>query len=162
MDNIPLFKIGDLVYFRLEVPVDDKGIKLHDSRFRQGDIRFDLLHPRKIVQVFAYSSVNPYRYELEDMANVSYAEAELILADDETGSKYTVREIIDKKTIKRKIYYKIWWSGYKKADASWESKSELIRDGLQNRITEFENQKKSKLCLFYCLIFVILFIKKCI
>jgi hypothetical protein len=144
MDNLPLFKIGDIVYHRLEVPVDDKGIKLHDSRFRQGDIRYDLLHPRKIVQVFAYSSVNPYRYELEDMANVSYAEAELISADEELGSRYTVREILDKKTIKRKIYYRIWWSGYLKKDASWEPKSELILDGLQNRITEFEDTIKSK------------------
>jgi hypothetical protein len=82
MDNIPLFKIGDIVYHRLKIPVDKTGTKLHDSRFRQGDIRFDLLHPRKTVQVFAYSSYNPYRYELQDMPNVSYAEAELILADN--------------------------------------------------------------------------------
>jgi hypothetical protein len=61
MDNIPKLKIGDIVYHRLEITVDEKGIKLNDSRFRQGDIRFDLLHPRKIVQVFAYSSPNPYR-----------------------------------------------------------------------------------------------------
>jgi hypothetical protein len=142
MDNIPKFKIGDIVYYRLEIPVDKTGIKLHDARFRQGDIRFDLLHPRKIVQVFAYSSYNPYRYELQDMPNVSYAEAELILADNEKGSKYTVREIINKKTIKRKIYYQIWWSKYKKADATWESKSNLIQDGLKNRIIEFEDQLK--------------------
>jgi hypothetical protein len=39
------------------------------------------------------------------MRNVSYAEAELILADNELGSKYTVREIIDKKTIKFTIKF---------------------------------------------------------
>jgi hypothetical protein len=60
------------------------------------------------------------------------------------GSKYTVREIIDKKTIKRKIYYQIWWSGYLKKHATWELKSNLIEDGLQNRITEFEDQLKLK------------------
>jgi hypothetical protein len=31
-----------------------------------------------------------------------------------------------------------------KSTASWEPKSELILDGLQNRITEFEDTIKSK------------------
>ena len=138
MDSLPKFKIGDIVYHRLEIPVDKTGTKLQDGRFRQGDTRFDLLHPRKIVQVFAYSSPNPYRYQLEDMPNVSYAEAELLLADKETDSKYTVREIIGKSIEKRVTYYKIWWNKEKKADATWEPKTELIKDGLGNLISEFE------------------------
>ena len=76
MDSLPKFKIGDIVYHRLEIPVDKTGTKLQDGRFRQGDTRFDLLHPRKIVQVFVYSSPNPYRYQLEDMPNVSCKLAE--------------------------------------------------------------------------------------
>ena len=72
------------------------------------------------------------------MPNVSYAEAELLLADKETDSKYTVREIIGKSIEKRVTYYKIQWNGYKKADATWEPKTELIKDGLGNLISEFE------------------------
>jgi hypothetical protein len=42
------------------------------------------------------------------MPNVCYAEAELLMADDETGSKFTVREIINRCKIKGKFYYQIW------------------------------------------------------
>jgi hypothetical protein len=144
MDNPPAFKVGDIVYHKLEVPVDKTGVKLQDARFRQGDVRFDTLHPRKIVQVLAYTSRNPWRYMLEAMPNVSYAEAELLRADEEKGSKYTVREIIGKSIDEEEgvVYYKVWWRGYLKKDATWEPEDELVEDGLQNLITEFENKRK--------------------
>ena len=52
------------------------------------------------------------------MPNFSYAEAELLLADKETDLKYTVREIIGESIEKRVTYYKIWWKGYLKSQAT--------------------------------------------
>ena len=40
MDSLPKFKIGDIVYHRLEIPVDKTGTKLQDGRFRQLHILF--------------------------------------------------------------------------------------------------------------------------
>jgi hypothetical protein len=79
MDLPPNYKINDLVYRRLEVPIDKFGNKLHNTNFRQGDVRFEFI-PRKVSQVLAYSSPNPWRYILNGLPNVSYAEAELIPA----------------------------------------------------------------------------------
>jgi hypothetical protein len=94
-------KINDLVYRRLEVPIDKYGNKLHNTKFRQGDNRYEVSVPRKVLQVLAYSSPNPWRYILDTLPNVSYAEAELLPALNETEEKFIVRKIIVKNLKKR-------------------------------------------------------------
>ena len=109
MDQEPKYKINDLVYRRLEVVVDKFGNKLHNGKFRQGDNRYETNKPTKILQVLAYSSPNPWRYILNGLPNVSYAEAELLPAHNEKEEKFIVRKIIGKKTEKKIIYYLVWW-----------------------------------------------------
>ncbi len=104
----PNIKKNDLVYRRLEVPIDKFGNKLH-GKFRQGDNRYEVSVPRKVVQVLAYSSPNPWRYILDTLPNVSYAEQELLPAHNETEQKFIVRKIINKKSERKIIYYLVWW-----------------------------------------------------
>ncbi len=40
--------------------------------------------------------------------------------------------------MKGEIYYKIWWQGYKKKEATWESKKNLIEDGAKVMIDNYE------------------------
>jgi hypothetical protein len=143
MDHEPKFKKDDLVYRRLEVPVDKFGNKLHNTKFRQGENRYEMI-PRKIIQVLAYSSSpNPWRYILDTLENVSYAEAELIKAN-ETEEKFIVRKIIGKKTEKKIIYYLVWWKKKLKKDATWEPRSKLLEDNLDEYIKEYEDDIKVK------------------
>jgi hypothetical protein len=137
LEHLPKYKVGDLVYRKLEVPVDKYGNKLANIKFRQGDIRFNLQEPRKIVKVVMYSSPNPYRYILKDIPNVSYAEEEIKMAN-ETEEKRTVRKIIGKMRKDKQTYYKVWFKKELKKDALWLLKSQLLEDNLGEYIDEFE------------------------
>ena len=144
MQYPPKYKINDLVYRRLEVPVDKFGNRLHNTKFRQGDNRYEVSVPRKVVQVLAYSSPNPWRYILDTLPNVSYAEQELIPAHNETEEKFIVRKIIGKKTEKKIIYYLVWWKKKLKKDATWEPRSKLLEDNLDEYIKQYEDDIKLK------------------
>lgn len=129
------FKVGDIVYYQSDVPLNALGKKQSTERFREGDYRWNIKEPRKIVDIFAYN--NGYRYSLEGMKNVSFTEKQLRPAK-ETDSKYEVKQILDKKKMKGKIHYLIWFKGYKKKDAEWLPRTQLIEDGLKNLLDEFD------------------------
>lgn len=141
LEQEPKYNVGDLVYRRLEKPKDEYGNKYHNQTFRQGDIRFEINEPRKIIKVLAYSGNNPWRYILFDLPNVSYAEAELLPAK-EKEEKFIVNKIRDKKIEKQKVYYLVQWKGKKVKDSTWEPKDNLIEDGLEEYIQEYEDKKK--------------------
>jgi hypothetical protein len=144
LDNPPKFKLGELVYRRLEKPLDSFGNKYHNSTFRAGDVRFEMV-PRKIVKVLVYSSPNPWRYILNEIPNVSYAEAELMPAKKtETEEKYIIKNIRDKRTAKGKTEYLVHWKGFLVKDSTWETKDKLLEDGAGEFITRFEDELKSK------------------
>jgi hypothetical protein len=144
LDKPPKFKVGELVYRRLEKPVDKFGNKYHNSTFRAGDNRYELV-PRKIVKVLVYSSPNPWRYILNGYKNVSYAEAELMKAKEtETEEKFVIKKIIDKRKVKSKIEYLVHWKKYKKDESTWEPEKTLLEDGAHEYITQFEEELKEK------------------
>lgn len=143
LDSEPKYNVGDLVYRRLEKPLDQYGNRLHDSKFRQGDCRYDLHEPRKIVKVLAYTSNDPWRYILADLPNVSYAEKELLPAK-ESEEKRIVKKVIDKMKLKNVVYYRVWFKGELKKDALWLKKDQLLEDGLQDYIQAYEDDLKSK------------------
>jgi len=142
LDNPPKYKVGDLVYRRLEIPVDEYGTKLHNGIFRQGDNKFTMV-PTKIIRVLAYSSPNPWRYILQGFPNVSYAEAEL-LPSNESEEKFVVRKIIGKMTKNKIVYYLVWWKKELKKDATWEPKTNLLEDKLDDYIQQYEKEVKDK------------------
>ena len=133
----PKYKVGDLVYYKLNWAESQLGIKQPTPNFRMGDVRYRTI-PTKIIKILHYSGKVPIRYLLNGKPNVSYAESELLPAKEKV-EKFIVRQIIDKKTVNKKVFYKVWWKGYKKADSTWELKSDLIKDGLQEYIDEFED-----------------------
>ena len=141
--NPPKYKVTDLVYPKLEKPKNELGQDVTGG-FREGDFRFDHKVPRKIKFVLVYTSPNPYRYLLEGVPNVSYAESELRPAVNETQEKYVVRQIIDKRTQNKKIQYLVWWRKYLKKDSTWEDKSKLLEDNLQDYINAYEMSLKEK------------------
>lgn len=106
-----------------------------------GDYRWDKL-PRKVLQVLVYSGQEPYRYILKDLPNASFTERQLRKAT-EKEEVWKVREIIGKKTVKKVVYYLVWWKGYTKDESTYEPKHKLVEDGLEDLIKEFERKRKN-------------------
>lgn len=133
----PKFKEGDIVYHAVDYPLDALGNKQDTSQFRMGDHRFSTT-PKKIIKVLILPKSPTFRYMLEGIKDASYGENELMIAKDQTATKFEVKKVIGKKRIKNKIYYLIWWKGYKKALSTWEAKNELLEDGLEDEINTYE------------------------
>jgi hypothetical protein len=76
-DLKPKFKIGDLVYYKTERPMNALGEFQPTNNFRQGDYRFNIKDPKTIKAILYYPK--NIRYILNDREKESYAEPELIL-----------------------------------------------------------------------------------
>lgn len=74
------FNVGDLVFYKSEIPLNALGKKQTTKNFRVGDYRY-YPEPKRIKQVFYYTGDVPHRYQLEGLTNVSYTENELKLAN---------------------------------------------------------------------------------
>jgi hypothetical protein len=136
------YHVGDLVIRKLDVPKNALNNE-ETGKFRTGDYRYDVKEPRKIKYVLYYPK--NIRYVLEGYPNVSYTQDEILPAPkNETENKYAVRKILDKKVMKRKVHYLVWWKKYKKAESTWEPIDRLIEDGLKDEIDEYEAHIKDK------------------
>jgi hypothetical protein len=71
----PKFKVGDLVYYYLDTPINTLGEEQRGT-FREGDIRWSL-KPKKIKQVLRFAGEIPFRYMLNYITNASYTEKQL-------------------------------------------------------------------------------------
>ena len=129
------YKVGDIVIRKLEVPYSALGHQQNTTNFREGDMRWDVKNPRRIKRILNYP--NNIRYIIEGFANVSYVEHELMKAKDNVV-KYEVKQIIGKKTIKKIVYYLIWWKRFLKKDATWEKRVDLLVDGLAKELNEYD------------------------
>ena len=131
------YNVGDYVYHILEEPENALGHKQNTKKFREGDYRFNTV-AKKVIQVLPYG--DQYRYMIDGIKNVAYAEWELKKAD-ESVDKYVIKRIINKRKTKGQIEYLIWWKNYLKKDSTWENKAELIKDGAIEYINEYEKSK---------------------
>jgi len=138
MEQLPKYKIGDIVYRPLETP---KG-NLHDKRFRSGDNRYDDV-PRKVKFVLAYP--NNWRYILDGFPNVSYAENELIKSLDEEEEKWEVKKIIGERVQKKQKQFLVWWKYHKKDQSTWEDEKNLKEDLGDEVLNEFIKEYKDSL-----------------
>ena len=129
----PKFKIGDIVLRKVETPYNALGHKQNTTNFRMGDFRWDMV-PKKIKQIYVYNT--GYRYGLVGI-NVAYQEFEL-MKSTEKSEKFNVKQIIGKKKMSNKIYYNIWWKGFKKAESTWELKTTLLADGLKREMMDYD------------------------
>jgi hypothetical protein len=133
----PKFKLGDIVHYRLDRAENALGNKQPTPNFRVGDYRYSAV-PKKIINVSIFNDEPYYRYILDGMPNVSYSKYELILSNKK-DTKFKVKKLLEKKRIKGKLHYLVWWIGYKKSEATWEPMDKLIEDGFGDEINEFNN-----------------------
>jgi hypothetical protein len=133
-ENLPKFKVGQMVYRKLDKPRNALGHDQPTENFREGDVRISIMEPRKIKRILYMNSEPYYRYILNDVPNVSYPENELKKAT-EKREKFIIQSLKSKKTIKGKVYFSVKWKGYKKT--TFELRSELIKD-IPEMIAEYE------------------------
>ncbi len=139
----PKYKVGDIVYRLSDVPLNALGHEQDTSKWRVGDYRFDKV-PRKITKILYYSGKVPYRYMITGVKNASYTELQLMPAKNEVAKKYNIKKIIDKKIVKGKPQYLVWWDRSLKKDATWETEESLIEDGHKDLIDAFRKPKKKR------------------
>ena len=84
---LPKFRVGQMVYRKLDTPKNALGNKQSTDAFREGDFRLDIVEPRKIKRILYYNTEPYYRYILNDVPHVSYPESELRPAT-EKSEKY--------------------------------------------------------------------------
>ena len=137
------YKVGDLVYRKLDIPKNAlNNFEKDNPKFRT-DYRWDTEEPKKIKYVLYYP--RNIRYVLNGYPNVAYTQDELKFAKQkESEELFAVKKIWEKKIERKTIFYKVWWKKYLKKDSTWEPKSNLIIDGFQNEIDEFEQTLKKK------------------
>ena len=122
----PLFKVGDIVHRKLDFPLNALGNKQTTANFRVGDYRYDKI-PQKITKVLYYDGAIPYRYLLDGIKTTSFTENQL-MKSTENVQKWKVKQLIGRKKIKGITYYLVWWKGYKKSEATYEPRNELLID----------------------------------
>lgn len=75
--EVPRFKVGDWVHYKLDYPRNALNKKQPTPNFREGDYRYS--HKAvKIVKVIQMNTKPFYRYMLENTPNASYSEYELL------------------------------------------------------------------------------------
>ena len=139
-DNLPMYKVNDLVYRKLDKPQNMQGVYQKTDNFRSGDIRWEF-NARAITDVFFYP-VN-IRYKLNGLPFVSFTEDELKPATEEEET-FEIREIIGHKMIKKKLHYLVWWRGEKKKEATFEPAEQLYKDNVEDHIEFYKTKYKVK------------------
>jgi hypothetical protein len=76
-EAMPKYKVGDIVFFKSDRPLNALGQFQPTNNFREGDFRFNIKDPRAIKSILHYP--NNIRYLLEGNKKTSYAESELKL-----------------------------------------------------------------------------------
>ena len=72
---LPKFRVGQMVYRKLDKPRNALGNKQSTDTFGEVDFRLDIVEPRKIKRILYYNTEPYYRYILNDVPNVSYPES---------------------------------------------------------------------------------------
>ena len=139
----PKYAVGNIVLRKLDHPENALGHEVSGA-FRTGDYRWSRV-PHKIERVLYYSKPINYRYMISGIKNASFTEAQLMPApENEKQEKYVVEKLIDKRKVSNKIEYLVKWKGYLKAQSTWEPKANLVADGLQSDISDYEESVKKK------------------
>jgi hypothetical protein len=141
-----ILDIGTKVRVQLDKPVNYVDGKPEVGKFRKGDIRWSK-DVKTITRFFLRPNQVPL-YQVDDDARVAYSRFQLqLVADNEVmpisrdGAEAYAQKITDKKTIKSKVYYTVLWED---GSTSQEPRSQLIKDGLDNMIKEYEQSVKKK------------------
>ena len=80
------------------------------------------------------NSIPYYRYMLEGIKTNSFTDKQLLPVKNLQETTYNIKSIVNKKTIKNKIYYLVQYSDN---DRLWIAKDELLKDGLKSYIGDY-------------------------
>ena len=130
------YKVGDVVRYLLEQPKNVFNEKM-SGRFRQGDL-FYSNDTKKIVNVIFMRTKPYFRYMLEGISTNSFTHKQLLPVKDVNETTYNVKSIVNDKKTKNKIYYLVQYSD---GDRLWITKDELLKDGLNNYIDDYETSQ---------------------
>ncbi|MDX9924329.1 MAG: hypothetical protein RBS48_06145 [Ignavibacteriaceae bacterium] len=154
-DENEILPIDTNVRVKLDHPINPvTGEKLH-GRFRTTDIRY---HPTiRTIKQIVMKPTQPILYLLNDPSkkdefeSVAYSRRELQVVDKNEKQyegkevvkgkpkTFIVDQILGKKKVKNKIYYKVKWVGYPdEKDFTWEPRSVLMQD-VPDVIKEYED-----------------------
>jgi hypothetical protein len=137
----PKFKEGNLVYRLLDHVENALGKKQPTEQYREGDYRWDRI-PRRIEQVFIYTGHQTYRYQLKGLPHVSFADWELKPSKEEE-ELFEVRQFLESRKVGNKIELLTWYYNEKKAESSWQPRSEMIKY-VPDMVKAFEDKDKKK------------------
>lgn len=144
-DSCNLLDVGDKVRVVLEAPESVlNGTRLH-GKFRASDVRWDRV-TREISKVILKPDFPPL-YLLNNDKNTAYTKNQLQLVSKNektfkqkpTEDRYEVQKLLDRKVKNKVIYYLVLWRGYPKSQATWQKRSELIKD-VPNLIKSFDEK----------------------
>lgn len=159
-DNFPtdktteILQIGTKVRVKLDHPINAATGEKLSGRFRTTDMRWD---PRpRIIKEVLLKPYQPVLYLLDDpkknseFEKIGYSRNELqVISKNETHYKgrdiiagkpktFIVDQILGKKKIKNKVYYKVSWVGYDDPkDQTYELRSKLLED-VPDVVKEYE------------------------
>jgi hypothetical protein len=148
--NTIILPIGTKVRVALDKPIESTGHKL-SGRFRVTDIKWD--PDIEKIENIIISPDEPVLYKVSGDRNVgvafTYNQLQVVSKNEQeppssvirgTPNQYTIKKILDKKKVKNKIFYKVWWRGYKEDESTWEGKSDLIKSNkrVKKIIDEYE------------------------
>lgn len=137
----PKFKEGNFVHRLLDHVESALGKKQPTEQYREGDYRWDRM-PRKIEQVFFYSGDQTFRYSLNGLPHVSFAEWEIKQSKEEV-ELFEVRQFLKSRKVGNKIELLTWYFGEKKKLASWQLRSEMIKY-VPDMVKAFEEKDEKK------------------
>ena len=135
--------IGTQVRYQLDEPINSTGKKLF-GKFRAGDIKWSL--KPTVIMRYQLMSGQPPMYKLKGKTAL-YTCGQLQVVNNDSKLpppsvqvKFTVEKLLDKKKIKGKIHYLVRWVGFKKADDTWEPRTEIIKQ-IPDMIKEYDKKK---------------------
>ena len=158
-DACNLLDIGTKVRRILDHPINAITKKRTGSKFRETDIRWSP-DTSIITNILIKSNQPPlYLIDTNENKNVAYKKYELqVIGENEkmpdkssirkikkTKGKdvYIIDSIVGKRKYKNRIEYMIKWRGFDDSDNTYESRKQLLEDGLKQLINDYEKQIKN-------------------
>ncbi len=157
-DACNLLDIGTKVRRMLDHPINAITKKRTGSKFRETDIRWSP-EISVITNVLIKSYQPPlYLIDTNEHQNVAYTKNQLQVIDDNEKKPdkssirkikkkkgkdvYILDSIVGKRKRNNRIEYLIKWKGFDDSDNTYESRKELLEDGLKEYIDDYEKEIK--------------------
>ena len=144
VNSCDLIPKGTQVRVILDRPTASDGSVLHGKRFRAGDRRYENIV--RTVEQIVLKPKNPPLYIVSGIDGVAYTKAQLQVvkteakASKKAQTKFIVERIVGKRKRKGRVEYEIKWKGYPSSENTWEPRQQLLDDGFEDEINQFNRK----------------------